>query len=86
MPSTSAHTFHIPVMGTGYTIDTPIRVAHYGISSAISIIDHRLTEQMRQYYSDLYEIPYHPIDLDDDDSRAKRITAYLNLVRSCRQD
>ena len=80
MPSTSAHTFHIPVMGTGYTIDTPIRVAHYGISSAISIIDHRLTEQMRQYYSDLYEIPYHPIDLDDDDSRAKRITAYLNLV------
>lgn len=80
MPSTSTHTFHIPVMGTGYTIDTPIRVAHYGISSAISIIDHRLTEQMRQYYSDLYGVPYHPIDLDDEDSRAKRITAYLNLA------
>ena len=28
----SAHTFHIPVMGTGFTIDTPLRVAKYGIS------------------------------------------------------
>ena len=45
------HSFHIPVMGTGYTIDTPIKVAHYGISSVISIIDHRLTEQMREFYS-----------------------------------
>ena len=27
------HTFHIPVMGTGYTIDTPLKVAHFGISS-----------------------------------------------------
>jgi hypothetical protein len=32
------HTFHIPVMGLAYTIDSPIRVK-YGISSVISIID-----------------------------------------------
>ena len=74
------HSFHIPVMGTGYTIDTPIKVAHYGISSVISIIDHRLTEQMREYYSNLYNFPFSLIDEKEDDARAKRITAYLDLV------
>jgi hypothetical protein len=39
---TNAHTFHIPVMGIGYTIDTPARVAQYGISSAISLVDDML--------------------------------------------
>lgn len=68
-------------MGTGYTIDTPIRVAHYGISSVISIIDHRLTEQMREYYSNLYNFEYEPIEEKEVDSRARRITAYLNLVQ-----
>ena len=33
------HTFHIPVMGTGFTIDTPIKVAKYGISSVVSLVD-----------------------------------------------
>lgn len=80
MPSASQHTFHIPVMGTGYTIDTPIRVAQYGISSAISIIDHRLTEQMREYYCGQYGFNYQPIGLEEEDSRARRITAYLDLV------
>ncbi|MBO6524111.1 MAG: hypothetical protein JJ971_09805 [Balneolaceae bacterium] len=75
------HSFHIPVMGTGYTIDTPIRVAHYGISSVISIIDHRLTEQMRKYYSKLYNFEYELIKEPEPDSRARRITAYLNLVQ-----
>lgn len=77
----SPHTFHIPVMGTGYTIDTPIRVAHYGISSVISIIDHRLTEQMREHYSSQYNFDYTLIKENEPDCRAKRITAYLNLVQ-----
>ncbi|MCG8374148.1 MAG: hypothetical protein MI700_11465 [Balneolales bacterium] len=68
-------------MGTGYTIDTPIKVAHYGISSVISIIDHRLTEQMREYYSGKYNLQYQKIDESEPDSRAKKITAYLNLVQ-----
>ncbi len=34
----SEHTFHIPVMGTGFTIDTPLRVAKYGISSIPTVI------------------------------------------------
>lgn len=74
------HAFHIPVMGTSFTIDTPIKVAHYGISSVISIIDHRLTEEMRRFHCEKAGLPYEPIPEKEEDSRAKRITAYLNLV------
>ena len=35
----SEHTFHIPVMGIAFTIDTALRVAKYGISSVISMVD-----------------------------------------------
>lgn len=43
------HSFHIPVMGTAFTIDSPIRVAKYGISSVISIIDDELIEKMNAF-------------------------------------
>jgi len=76
----SGHSFHIPVMGTGYTVDTPIKIAHYGIDSVISIVDHRLTERMREYHSNLRKIHFEPIHEREDDCRARRITAYLNLV------
>ncbi|MFW5872462.1 MAG: hypothetical protein ACOCVN_00595 [bacterium] len=75
------HTFHIPVMGTAYTVDTPCKVAHYGISSVISIIDHRLTEQVREYYSKKNGLQFKPIAEHEEDCRANRITAYLNMVR-----
>jgi len=81
MIHSSPHTFHIPVMGTGYTIDTPIKVAHYGISSVISIIDHRLTENMREHYSKEFNYEFHTIKETEADCRARRITAYLNLVK-----
>ena len=29
------HKFYIPVMGTGFTTDTPLKVARYGISSVV---------------------------------------------------
>ena len=74
------HHFHIPVMGTGYTIDTPLKVAQYGIDSVISIIDHRLTENMREVHSKNSGYPFTSIPETDEDCRAKRITAYLNLV------
>ena len=38
------HKFHIPVMGLAYTIDSPIKVARFGISSVISIVEDRLVE------------------------------------------
>jgi len=77
----SSHTFHIPVMGTGFTIDTPIKVAKYGISSVISLVDDLLIEQMRKYYCKKYEKPYHEIGRNEKDGRALRITAYLNLIK-----
>ncbi len=76
----SSHTFHIPVMGTGFTIDTPLRVAKYGISSVISIVDDRLIEQIRKYHAEKNGLAYTEICRNDEDGRAKRITAYLDLV------
>lgn len=78
--SQQAHSFHIPVMGLAYTIDSPIRVAQYGISSVISIIDDDLLEKMNAFYSEKFSLPYQEISQKVEDYRAKRITAYLNLV------
>ncbi|MGC9150682.1 MAG: hypothetical protein ACP5F6_02825 [Microbacter sp.] len=80
MFKSNVHTFHIPVMGIGYTIDTPIKVAPWGISSVISLVDDLLMEKMRAWYSKKWEIPFHPILNSDDDARAHRITAYLDMV------
>lgn len=76
----SPHRFHIPVMGTGYSIDTPLKVARYGISSAISLVDDVLIEQMRLFHTGRLGLPYQRIRSTDCDARAKRITAYLNLI------
>ena len=76
----SIHTFHIPVMGLAYTIDSPIRVSPYGISSVISIIDDELMEKMNAFYSKKFNLPYQEISKKVQDYRAKRITSYLNLV------
>lgn len=77
---TKTHTFHIPVMGLSFTIDTPIKVAQYGISSVISIVDDILIEKMREIYSKKLDKPYKAITNKIDDFRAKRITAYLDMV------
>jgi hypothetical protein len=76
----SGHTFHIPVMGLAFTIDTPVKVARFGISSVISIIEDGLVEQMRKFYSEKENAPYEPITNKDHDHRARRITGYLNLI------
>ncbi len=75
-----AHTFHIPVMGLAYTIDSPIRVAQYGISSVVSITDDEVIEKMRAFYSEKFSIPYQEITQKIHDYRAERITHYLNLM------
>ena len=76
------HKFHIPVMGLAYTVDTPIKVARFGISSVISIIEDRLVEMMRSHYYPTINKEYHPISTHEEDYRAKRITDYLNLVNT----
>lgn len=75
-----AHSLHIPVMGLGFTMDTPAKVAHYGISSVISIGDDILIEKMRKVYCEQLKLPYEEINSKIEDYRAKRITAYLNLM------
>jgi hypothetical protein len=67
-------------MGIGYTIDTPIKVAQYGISSVISLVDDILIERMREFYSIKLGLPFQGISDKTEDFRAKRITAYLNLM------
>ena len=79
-PAAAAHTFHIPVMGTGFTIDTPLKVARYGISSSISLVDDVLIEQMRKFHCLNENEPYEEISNKSNDPRARRITAYLNLI------
>ncbi|MFH6768394.1 hypothetical protein V8G56_06585 [Gaetbulibacter aquiaggeris] len=74
------HSFHIPVMGIGFTIDTPLKVAQYGIDSVISLVDDILLEKLRKMYSEKFEIPYREITDKMEDFRAKRITSYLNLI------
>ncbi|MCR9013877.1 hypothetical protein [Aquiflexum gelatinilyticum] len=76
----ATHSFHIPVMGLGFTADTPIKVAKYGISSVVSIMDDHMLEDLRRIYSRKLQIPYLPISDKTDDSRANRIKAYLNLI------
>ena len=78
----SQHKFHIPVMGLAYTIDSPIKVARFGISSVISIIEDRLIEMMRKHYYPIANLEYQPIATSEPDYRAKRVTDYLNLVNT----
>lgn len=80
MIHTSLHTFHIPVMGLGFTIDTPLKVAKYGISSVVSIMDDHLIEEMRRIHSKNFNKPFSPISSQDIDRRYKRIMSYLNLM------
>ncbi|MAB95296.1 MAG: hypothetical protein CMC98_04245 [Flavobacteriales bacterium] len=76
----SQHTFFIPVMGTAFTADSPLKVAHYGINTVIALADDVLLERLRKYYSELYNIYYSEINNNTKDYRADRITSYLNLV------
>lgn len=82
----SLHTFHIPVMGLAYTIDTPVKVARYGINSVVSIIEDKLIELMRRYYAGKYTLPYRPITPKEEDYRAKRITDYLDMLNKIVKD
>jgi len=67
-------------MGTGHSIDSPIRVAHLGISSVMSIVDDILIEKICKHYSEKYSIDFVETVKSDPYARSKRITNYLNLV------
>lgn len=76
------HNFHIPVMGLAYTIDSPLKVARFGIASVMSIVEDKLIEMMRRQYYPGTNRSYQPIPATEPDYRAKRITDYLDLVNA----
>jgi len=76
------HSFHIPVMGIGFTVDTPLKVSQFGVDSVMSLVDDILLEKLRKMYCEKFEIPYNEISEKIEDFRAKRITSYLNLINS----
>lgn len=76
----TAHTFHIPVLGLGYSVDTPIKVSHLGISSVASIVDDEMIERMRKFHTIKNDEIFVPIYTNEHDFRSRRITAYLNLM------
>ena len=76
------HSFHIPVMGIGFTIDTPLKVSQYGMDSVISLVDDILLEKLRKMYCGKYKIPYQEISDKIEDFRAKRVTSYLNMINN----
>ena len=55
------HSFHIPVMGIGFTSDTPLKVAHLGIDSVVSLVGQPLHEKLRKVYSEKNGISYQEI-------------------------
>jgi len=73
-------------MGTAFTADSPLKVAHYGINTAIALADDVLLERLRKYYSDLNDIYYDEIKNNTVDYRADRITAYLDVVNKIVSD
>ena len=81
-----AHSFHIPVMGTSFTIDTPLKVSKYGISSVISLVDDDLIEKMRKHYCKTFDLHYQEITDKADDYRAERIRLYLNMINELVKD
>lgn len=82
---TKAHSFHIPVMGIGFTIDTPLKVSQFGMNSVISLVDDILLEKLRKMYCEKFEVKYVEINEKIEDFRAKRITSYLNLMHELAQ-
>ena len=72
-------------MGIGFTIDTPLKVAHLGMDSVISLVDDMLVERLRKMYCEQFNLPYVEITKKAEDLRARRITAYLNLINELAQ-
>lgn len=80
------HGFYIPVMGTGFSIATPLAVAPLGIDSCLSLVDDVLIEQVREALCRRFQRAFNAIPRQAEDSRARRITAYLDLLHELVQE
>lgn len=75
------HSFHIPVLGLAYSVDTPVKVAPLGISSVASIVDDILLERMREHYANQEGFHFEPVSDKIPGFRSKRVTAYLDMMQ-----
>jgi hypothetical protein len=80
----SVHAFHIPVMGTGFSLDTPLRLGRFGISSVMSLVNDLLVERVRRHYAARAGLDKDPLGAPilatESDVRARRMAAWLDLV------
>jgi len=67
-------------MGIAFSVDAAVKVAPFGISTVISLVDDILFEKLREFYCNQLHLPFKPIAKKEEDFRAKRVTAYLNLI------
>ncbi len=74
------HSFTIPVMGIAFTVDSPLKLARYGISSTVSLVDDLFLEQMRKHHSVECGDDYIAIKKNAPNGRALRTTAYLDFL------
>jgi hypothetical protein len=74
------HRFLIPVMGTGHSIDTPLRVARWGVSSVISLVDDVMIEQVHRLHCQRRGLAFESVSPRDPKARALRITRYMDFL------
>jgi len=74
------HRFLIPVMGTGHSIDTPLRVARWGISSVISLVDDVMIEQVHRLHCQRRGLEFQAVSPREPKARAERIRRYLDFL------
>jgi hypothetical protein len=67
-------------MGIGFTADSPVKIAHYGIDSVIAINDDLLLEKLRKKFCEDYSLSYSEIKSTHPDARAERVKEYLNVA------
>ncbi len=67
-------------MGIAFTVDSPLKLARYGISSTVSLVDDLFLEQMRKHHSAECGDDYVAIKKTAPNGRALRITAYLDFL------
>lgn len=74
------HRFLIPVMGTGHSIDTPLRVARWGISSVISLVDDIMIEQVHRLHCQRRGLAFEAVSPREPKARAERIRRYMDFL------
>lgn len=74
------HNFHVPVMGTGFTADTPLQIARFGISSVVSLVDDELLHAVHRHHAKRMGREVESIDGATPGDRERRIRAYLDFL------